>query len=126
MIDLPAYCTKNGRSSEKGLTSETNGSYLVGLASALALCTGYEADLIPHLGPRSRSAWLPAVVFVILQFLTGPDVHGGSVGTGDLTKWRGGDTVTFKGKPLSAHPRHAIVYALWIRKIFAWHSMFIP
>jgi len=32
---------------------------------------------------------------------------------GDLAKWRGADTVTFEGKPLAGHPRHATVYALW-------------
>jgi len=32
---------------------------------------------------------------------------------GDLAKWRGAGTVTFAGKPLAGHPRHATVYALW-------------
>jgi hypothetical protein len=32
---------------------------------------------------------------------------------GDLATWRGADTVTFEGKPLAGHPRHATVYALW-------------
>jgi hypothetical protein len=32
---------------------------------------------------------------------------------GDLAKWSGADTVTFEGKPLAGHPRHATVYALW-------------
>jgi hypothetical protein len=32
---------------------------------------------------------------------------------GDLVKWRGADTVTFEGKPLAGHPRHATVCALW-------------
>ena len=32
---------------------------------------------------------------------------------GDLAKWRGADTVTFPGKPLAGHPRHATVYTLW-------------
>ena len=32
---------------------------------------------------------------------------------GDLTAWRGADTVMFTGKPLGSHPRSAIVYTLW-------------
>jgi hypothetical protein len=32
---------------------------------------------------------------------------------GDLSKWHGGETVTFEGKPLAGHPRRATVYALW-------------
>jgi Carbohydrate family 9 binding domain-like len=32
---------------------------------------------------------------------------------GDLSKWRGAETVTFHGKPLAGHPRRATVYALW-------------
>jgi hypothetical protein len=32
---------------------------------------------------------------------------------GDLAKWRGAGTVTFEGKPLAGHPRHATMYALW-------------
>jgi hypothetical protein len=35
---------------------------------------------------------------------------------GDLAKWRGADTVTFEGKPLAGHPRHATAYALWDRE----------
>ncbi len=32
---------------------------------------------------------------------------------GDLTKWRGADSVRFEGKPLGGHPRTATVYVLW-------------
>ena len=31
----------------------------------------------------------------------------------DLTKWRKADTVSFEGKPLAGHRRHAAVYAFW-------------
>ncbi len=32
---------------------------------------------------------------------------------GDLAKWRRADSVSFEGKPLTGHPRTAVVYALW-------------
>src|SRR6516162_2321611 len=35
---------------------------------------------------------------------------------GDLAKWREAKTVTFEGKPLAGHPRHATVYPLWDKK----------
>ncbi len=35
---------------------------------------------------------------------------------GDLAKWRGANTVTFEGKSLAGHPRHATAYTLWDQK----------
>jgi len=32
---------------------------------------------------------------------------------GDLAKWRAAEKLTFAGKPLAGHPRHATVYPLW-------------
>jgi Carbohydrate family 9 binding domain-like len=45
---------------------------------------------------------------------------------GDLAKWREAETVTFGGKPLAGHPRHATIYSLWDKDnlylAFAVHS----
>jgi len=45
---------------------------------------------------------------------------------GDLSKWRETEKVTFTGKPLAGHPRHATSTLSGTRRIFIWHSMFIP